>query len=202
MKSFVVSNQYHYNTGLPRMNPAPQPQLAQPLDVIEWLNTDQPLTLSSLTGKVVVIFAFQMLCPGCVMHSLPQAAKVHRMYPNDEVQVLGLHSVFEHHDIMTIPALKTFINEYCYNFPIAVDRPADIGPTPMTMGNYAMRGTPTILLIDKTGKLKFQRFGQLTDMQMGSYIGRLLSENNDSANEQVSQSSTHPERNNEHGCRR
>jgi hypothetical protein len=158
------------------MDPTPQTQHAQPLEVVEWINTDHPLPLTSLTGKVVVVFAFQMLCPGCVMHCLPQAAKVHRMYPKDEVQVIGLHSVFEHHDIMTIAALKTFISEYGYSFPVAVDKPSNIGPTPITMANYAMRGTPTVILIDKAGKLRFQRFGQLTDMQIGSYIGRLLSE--------------------------
>lgn len=158
------------------MNPSSQPRRAQPLEVTDWLNTDHPIELDSLVGKVVVIYAFQMLCPGCVMHGLPQAAKVSRLYPKDEVQVIGLHSVFEHHDVMTVPALKTFVSEYGYNFPIAVDKPADVGPTPITMSNYAMRGTPTVILIDKAGSLRFQRFGQLTDMQIGSYIGRLLTE--------------------------
>lgn len=41
-----------------------------------WLNTDQPLSVEALRGKVIVVEAFQMLCPGCVLHGLPQAVRV------------------------------------------------------------------------------------------------------------------------------
>ena len=40
--------------------------LAPRLEVAQWLNTDVPLDLASLRGKVVLIVAFQLLCPGCV----------------------------------------------------------------------------------------------------------------------------------------
>ena len=38
------------------------------LQTTDWLNTDEPVSLGALRGKVVVIEAFQMLCPGCVSH--------------------------------------------------------------------------------------------------------------------------------------
>ena len=59
-----------------------------------WFNTDRPLSLSLLRGKVVVAHAFQMLCPGCVSHAVPQAEKVHQMFPREDVAVVGLHTVF------------------------------------------------------------------------------------------------------------
>jgi hypothetical protein len=37
------------------------------------LNTDGALQLADLRGKVVVLHAFQMLCPACVHHGLPLA---------------------------------------------------------------------------------------------------------------------------------
>ena len=46
---------------------------APDLQVAEWINNDGPVTLLGLRGKVVVLEAFQMLCPGCVAHGLPQA---------------------------------------------------------------------------------------------------------------------------------
>src|SRR3546814_10131498 len=41
---------------------------APELDVVRWFNS-APLTLAGLRGRVVVIGAFQMLCPGCVSRS-------------------------------------------------------------------------------------------------------------------------------------
>ena len=46
---------------------------APPLQVAQWFNTKQPLTLEGLRGRVVVLHAFQMLCPGCVQHAVPQS---------------------------------------------------------------------------------------------------------------------------------
>ena len=45
-----------------------------------WLNTRAPLELSQLRGRVVLLHAFQMLCPGCVSHAVPQAERVHQEY--------------------------------------------------------------------------------------------------------------------------
>ncbi len=50
--------------------PAPE------LQTSEWINSDQPINLASLRGRPVVLSAFQMLCPGCVTHSIPQTQKV------------------------------------------------------------------------------------------------------------------------------
>ena len=44
--------------------------------VEQWFNTDTPISLTDLRGKIVVIEAFQMLCPGCVTHGLPLARQL------------------------------------------------------------------------------------------------------------------------------
>ena len=56
---------------------------APELQTTDWLNTDEPVLLGALRGKVVVVEAFQMLCPGCVSHGLPQAMRVHRVFDRD-----------------------------------------------------------------------------------------------------------------------
>lgn len=50
------------------------------LAVARWFNAPAPLTLEALRGKVIVLHAFQMLCPGCVAHGTPQAEKLHRFF--------------------------------------------------------------------------------------------------------------------------
>ena len=107
--------------------------LAPELETSQWLNTLEPLRLSGPKGKVIVIHAFQMLCPGCVSHGISQASAIHELYADEEVQVIGLHTVFEHHDVMTVEALKAFAHEYRIRFPIAIDRPSTSGTIPVTM---------------------------------------------------------------------
>ena len=74
--------------------------------IAHWFNTDGPLRVADLRGQVVLIHAFQMLCPGCVIHAIPQARKAHELYGDQGVAVIGLHTVFEHHDAMQPHALQ------------------------------------------------------------------------------------------------
>src|SRR5690554_1610440 len=127
---------------------------APPLQVAEWLNTPAPLALAALRGRVVVLHAFQMLCPGCLSHGLPQAERVHRLLRNEGLVVIGLHTVFEHHDVMGPEALRVFIHEYRWSFPIGVDCPGSRGGLPATMQAYHFGGTPSLALIDRAGRIR------------------------------------------------
>ena len=142
----------------------------------DWLNTSAPLSLVALRGKVVALEAFQMLCPGCVSHGLPQAQTIRRIFPEDEVAVIGLHSVFEHHAAMTPIALRAFLHEYRITFPVAIDMPGEAGPLPKTMEALGLRGTPSLLLYDRSGELRAHHFGQVHDMVIGAEIAALLAE--------------------------
>jgi hypothetical protein len=150
--------------------PAPEWQVQQ------WFNAAQPPSLAALRGKVVVVEAFQMLCPGCVMHGLPQAVRVHQTFSHAEVAVIGLHTVFEHHAAMTPVALEAFLHEYRIPFPVGVDQPGGADGLPLTMRAYAMGGTPTLLLIDGQGNLRFQHLGQVNDLALGAEIMELILE--------------------------
>lgn len=141
-----------------------------------WLNAEQPLSLAALRGRVVAVFAFQMLCPGCVKLSLPQAQAVHDIFSEDDLAVIGLHTVFEHHAAMGRASLEAFVSEYRLTFPIAIDRPSKAGAMPETMALYAMQGTPTLLLIDRQGRLRKSKFGHENDIVLGAEIMALIRE--------------------------
>jgi hypothetical protein len=151
-------------------------QAAPELEITSWLNTSQPLCLSELRGRVVVLHAFQMLCPGCVLHGIPQAQRIHELFDRDEVQVIGLHTVFEHHEAMCEASLKAFVYEFRVTFPVGIDLHANGDPLPLTMARYAMRGTPTLILIDRAGSLRAHLFGQVDDLAVGAQIARLTAE--------------------------
>lgn len=150
--------------------------LAPELAVSQWFNTATPITLASLRGRVVMLHAFQMLCPGCVAHGTPQAQRAEALFRNTDLAVIGLHTVFEHHAAMTPVSLEAFIHEYRLTFPIGVDQAAEDGPIPITMARYEMRGTPTAILIGRDGHIRHHGFGQEDDMALGAIIGTLLAE--------------------------
>lgn len=152
--------------------------LATELVTTAWLNTEGPLSLDALRGRVVLLTAFQMLCPGCVSHSLQQAQSVHRAFPRTKLAVIGIHTVFEHHAVMNVEALKAFVHEYHLTFPIAVDKPRHGNSVPETMHAYQLRGTPSHVLIDRTGHIRVHHFGRMDDLHMGAALGHLLAEQN------------------------
>ncbi len=143
----------------------------------QWLNSDKPLTLADFRGHVILAGAFQMLCPGCVSDLIPQLRKAHALFKGADVSVIGLHTVFEHHDAMQPVSLKAFLHENRITFPVAVDMPQmPANPLPATMALYGMKGTPTLLLIDKSGNLRRHSFGHIDDMQLGAEVMALLGE--------------------------
>ena len=154
--------------------------LAPELSVSQWFNCDQPVTLAGLRSKVVLIHAFQMLCQGCVMAATPQAARVWLYYrqsaQRDRVAVIGLHTVFEHHHVMTPAALQVYLHEFRVPFPVGVDQPGGDDPIPVTMRAFRMQGTPTTLLIDRAGRLRKQHFGVDSDQALIREIDALILE--------------------------
>lgn len=142
-------------------------------DVSEWLNWPDA-DPDSLRGKVVLVKTFQMLCPGCVSYGLPQADKVFRSFRRDQVAVVGLHTVFEHHEVMGPEALKVFLHEYRIEYPVAIDRPVPGRPIPAMMSRYGLQGTPSTLLVDRTGQIRHSLFGSVEDLKLGTLLGQLL----------------------------
>ncbi|MGY4318297.1 peroxiredoxin family protein [Bradyrhizobium sp. JR3.5] len=150
------------------MTPAPE------IAASRWFNTGAPLTLAALRGRPVLLHAFQMLCPGCVTHGTPQTQRAFELFKHSDLQVIGLHTVFEHHAAMTEVALEAFIHEYRLTFPIGVDEAGDGTPIPITMQRYGMQGTPTSILIGRDGNIVHHGFGQQSDMALGAIIAAEL----------------------------
>lgn len=151
-------------------------ETAPELQVSGWINADQPITLKDLRGRVVVLHAFQMLCPGCVQHGVPQAKRIHDAFDRKDLVVLGLHTVFEHHAVMGPDALRVFMHEYRIPFPVGVDAAPAGSDIPLTMQTYGLRGTPSLIVIDRNGYVRLNHFGQVDDLLVGAVLGQLVAE--------------------------
>ena len=148
---------------------------APPLSVSRWFNSE-PLDLAGLYGSPVFLHTFQMLCPGCVQHAVPQSLKVAEAFAQTDLAVIGLHTVFEHHHAMGPESLAVYLHENRIRYPVGVDAHAEGDPIPLTMRSYALQGTPTLMLIDRAGKLRLKHFGLVDDLRLGAQIASLLAE--------------------------
>jgi len=127
------------------------PSVARPApawSVERWFNAPDDFGLGVLRGRVVALHAFQMLCPGCVTHGIPQAQRIATSFASRDVAVVGLHTVFD----------------------------SEGGPIPETMQRYELRGTPSLVLIDRLGRVRLHTFGRLEDMTVGAAIASLVAE--------------------------
>lgn len=155
---------------------AAAPRRAPELAVSEWFNTPAPISLASLIGRPVFLHTFQALCPGCVVDAIPQVKRIEQVFDRTDLAIIGLHTVFEHHQAMSSVTLKAFLHEYRLTSPVGVDLADDGSDIPVTMQRYHFRGTPSSVLIGRDGGVIHQSFGVESDLVLGARIAMALSE--------------------------
>ena len=147
------------------------PTLAPEWLIQSWFNSEKPLLLSGLRGRVIALCAFQVLCRDSTAFAVPQALRIHATFEPSDVAVIGLHATFEHHAAITPAVIKAYLHEYRIKFPVGLDLPSAHGPIPQTMEAYRMRGTPSLVLIDRQGHVRKHSFGPVDDLRLGAEIG-------------------------------
>lgn len=107
-----------------------------------WLNTDKPLSLAALKGKVVLLDFWTYGCINC-MHIIPDLKKLEKKYPN-ELVVIGVHSAKFENEKDT-ENIRRIILRYEIEHPIVNDADFKI------WNAYAVNAWPTRYLIDPAG---------------------------------------------------
>jgi thiol-disulfide isomerase/thioredoxin len=154
-------------------NPAP------PMDISLWIN-GEGFTLKDLRGKVVVLEFFQLWCPGCNRFSIPLMKKWFEEYgKRQEIQFLSIHTVFEGHSYQTVTRLRQFIRENEINHLVGVDRHSEREPIPVTMKRYNTGGTPSMVILDKRGVVRFKRLGGFKVEPVEELLEDLIADNTD-----------------------
>ena len=143
-----------------------QAVLAPELAVSEWFNTSEPLTLAGLRGRPVFLHTFQLLCPGCIAQAIPQVQRIERVFAGSDLQIIGVHTVFEHHAAMSPVTLRAFLHEYRLRSPVGVDLAEEGSDIPVTMRRFGLRGTPSSVLIGRDGAILHHAFGVEEDLAL------------------------------------
>ena len=109
---------------------------------IEWLNTDTPLTLAGLRGKVVLLDFWTYCCINC-LHVIPELKRLEADYPNALV-VIGVHSAKFPNEGAS-ENIRQAILRYEIEHPVVNDREFQI------WRRYGPQAWPTLVLIDPEG---------------------------------------------------
>src|SRR2546425_910970 len=107
-----------------------------------WLNTDKPLSLAALRGKVVLLDFWTYGCINC-MHIIPDLKKLEHKYANQLV-VIGVHSAKFENEKDT-ENIRRIILRYEIEHPIYNDANFTV------WRSYAVNAWPTQVLIDPAG---------------------------------------------------
>jgi DNA-binding beta-propeller fold protein YncE len=107
-----------------------------------WLNTDKPLSLAALKGKVVLLDFWTYGCINCI-HIIPDLKKLEAKYANQLV-VIGVHSAKFKNEKET-ENIRRIILRYEIEHPVYNDSEYAVWQS------YGVRAWPTQVLIDPAG---------------------------------------------------
>ena len=148
--------------GLSDLGPAPE------LTDQIWLNTDKPLRLADLRGKVVLLEMWTFECINC-LHVLPYIESWYASYADQGLVVIGNHyPEFEYE--ANLDNLEKAVHDLGILYPVAQDNQG------ANWRAYNSQAWPTLYLIDKQGHIRYIYVGEGGYQQTEDAIRTLLAE--------------------------
>ncbi len=133
-----------------------------------WLNTDAPLTLASLKGKVVLLEMWTFGCVNC-RNTLPALKDWHARFAERGLVVIGNHYPEFGYEA-DLDNLKQAVADLGISYPIVQDNTGD------NFRAYRANYWPTIYLIDGQGRLRYVHIGEGEYEETEQVINALLDE--------------------------
>jgi thiol-disulfide isomerase/thioredoxin len=141
--------------------------LASLAGAIEWLNT-QPLTMTQLRGKVVVVEFWTYTCINW-RRTLPYVRAWAHKYQDQGLVVIGVHTP-EFEFERNVGNVRRAVTEIGITFPVAVDSDHVI------WGAFKNQYWPALYFVDAQGRIRHHQFGEGGYAQSEVVIQRLLAE--------------------------
>jgi thiol-disulfide isomerase/thioredoxin len=117
----------------------------------QWLNSE-PLMVSQLKGKVVLVQFWTLSCINCI-RTLPYITRWHHQYASQGLQVIGVHTpefAFERE----IPNIQAALKQHQIRYPVPVDNEFK------TWKAYRNQFWPHLFLADRDGVLRYDHIGE------------------------------------------
>src|SRR5947209_10125924 len=130
-----------------------------------WLNTDRPLTIAGLRGKVVLLDFWTYGCVNC-MHVIPDLKRLEEKYLKQLV-VIGVHSAKFENEKET-ENIRRIVLRYGIEHPVVNDADFRIWHA------YAVSAWPTLALIDTDGYVVGEAAGEGHYEVLDKAIGELV----------------------------
>jgi len=147
---------------LPNLGQAPE------LTNTVWLNTDHPLRLAELRGKVVLIDMWTFDCINC-QHVIPSVRGWYEEYKDQGLVAIGNHyPEFDYE--ADLNNLKDAVQRLDVPYPVAQDNDG------ATWSAFRTRAWPSLYLIDKRGNLRYTHIGEGQYDETEAAIRALLAE--------------------------
>lgn len=139
---------------------------APPFELQRWLQ-GEPIDPAGDSGKVILAEVFQVNCPGCFVHALPEVLELHRRYADQGLAVIGIATAFEDFEHNTEANLEMLLEhgrlqgaplqqlgkaglldgdrlDYRLEFPVAMDAMIETAPdtSPETVRAFILEQLP------------------------------------------------------------
>lgn len=150
------------STGQSYVGSAPAHEFPTGLD---WLNTDKPLTLASLSGKIVLLDFWTYGCINCI-HVIPDLKALEEKYAN-ELVVIGVHSAKFLNEART-ENIRLVAERYGRTEPIVNDAEFKIWQ------EYNISAWPSFVLIDPEGHILGRHAGEGIYQVFDDVIARVI----------------------------
>ncbi|MDT4917803.1 MAG: hypothetical protein QOH89_2503, partial [Pseudonocardiales bacterium] len=131
----------------------------------DWFNTSEPLVLTSLRGRFVVLDFWTFCCGNC-LHVLDELRPLEAEF-GDVLTVIGIHSPKFPHEADPV-AVAAAVERYEVHHPVLND------PALQLWRQYAVRAWPTLVLIDPEGYVVAHAAGEGQVSALGELIRRLV----------------------------
>ncbi|AUS99246.1 hypothetical protein CLI64_01905 [Nostoc sp. CENA543] len=132
-----------------------------------WFNTEQPILLKKLRGRVVILDFWTYCCINC-LHVLPDLKYLEQKYQNS-LTVIGVHSAKFDNEQET-ENIRQAILRYDIEHPVIVDKNFRVWQ------EYTVRAWPTFIVIDPDGYVITTISGEGNRDTLDQLIAKLIQE--------------------------
>ena len=132
---------------------------------LDWINSERPLTLEDLRGKVVVLDFWTYCCINCI-HMVPVLKRLEAAFP-EELVVIGVHSAkFDNEGVSD--NIRNIVARYELEHPVVNDAEFAV------WRSYGVQAWPTFVVIDPLGMVVGRQAGELPFELLDEVVTRIV----------------------------